>query len=273
MPTTVRTYERDAIGRFARSCRLQTGWQLLKIRNLRWLWAGQTISQIGDGLNKVALLYLVYNLTGSTLKMTIIGVLQTLPPLFLGPVLGVYVDRFPKKRIMISVDVLRSGLALVIPVLYAMDLLTLTWLYPVVFVMAFGPALSAVVPQIVEPSQLTAANALVTSTAMIGMLIGPAISGLGIATVGMQVVLYVSSGTFLLSVLSLSQLKVKPDQSSAKKAENHKSFTEAFKAGLHYVLVERRTIAAFVLTALCYSLASSAFIFLLPVFAEKVLHA
>jgi MFS transporter, DHA3 family, macrolide efflux protein len=253
-----------------------TGWRLLKIGDLRWLWTGQAISQIGEGLNKVALLYLVYHLTNSTLKMTMIGVLQTLPPLILSPFLGVYVDRFPKKWIMMGVDGIRAGLALIIPLLYAADALTLPRVYGVVFAMAvvatvFGPALSATVPLIVDRSQLTAANALVASTAMIGMLIGPAVSGLGIATVGMQMVLYVSSATFVLSVLALSRLHLKQGRSE----HGHKKgggFVKELKEGLRYVLVERRTIAGFVLTALCYSLASSAFVFLLPVFAEKVLH-
>src|SRR5918997_3124149 len=101
-----------------------TGWRLLKIRDLRWLWAGQVISQIGEGLNKVALLYLVFNLTDSTLMMTIIGVLQTLPPLLLSPLLGVYVDRFPKKWIMMGADAVRAGLAIIIPMLYASNALT-----------------------------------------------------------------------------------------------------------------------------------------------------
>ena len=77
-----------------------TGWRLLRIRDFRWLWLGQAVSQVGEGLNKVALLYLVYEVTGSTLMMTVIGVLQTLPPLLLGPLLGVYVDRLPKKWMM-----------------------------------------------------------------------------------------------------------------------------------------------------------------------------
>ena len=256
--------------------RAETGWRLLKIHNLRWLWISQAISQIGDGLNKVALLYLVYNLTNSTLMMTMIGVLQTLPPLILGPLLGVYVDRFPKKWVMMAVDTLRAGLALVIPVLYSTNALTLPRLYIVVFVMAlvstvFGPALSATVPLIVERSQLTAANALVATTAMIGMLVGPAISGLGIATVGMQVVLYATSATFLLSVLCLSRLHLKKGESGYRPAR-HRSFIKDLKEGLHFVFVEHRTVAGFVLTALCYSLASSAFVFLLPVFAERVLH-
>ena len=93
----------------------ETGWRLFKVANLRWLWIGQAISQIGEGLNKVALLYLVYNLTNSTLMMTVIGVLQTLRPLVFGPLLGVYVDRLPKKRIMMGVDTVRAGLALITP--------------------------------------------------------------------------------------------------------------------------------------------------------------
>jgi MFS transporter, DHA3 family, macrolide efflux protein len=255
----------------------ETGWRLLKLRDLRWLWMGQAISQIGEGLNKVALLYLVYNLTNSTLMTTVIGVLQTLPPLMLGPVLGVYIDRFPKKWLMMGADTCRAGLALIIPLLYAANALTLPRVYIVVFIMAvvttvFSPALSSTVPLIVERAQLTAANALVASTAMIGMLVGPAVSGLGIATVGMQVVLYVSSATFVLSVLSLSRLHLK--QSPSQRAEKRKSgsFLKDLKEGLHFVFVKRRTIAGFVLAALCYSLASSAFVFLLPVFAEKVLH-
>ena len=56
------------------------GWELLKTRDFGLLFAGQTISQIGDSLNKVALLWFVYELTGSALKMTVIGLLQTLPP-------------------------------------------------------------------------------------------------------------------------------------------------------------------------------------------------
>jgi DHA3 family macrolide efflux protein-like MFS transporter len=82
--------------------------------------------------------------------MTIIGVLQTLPPLLLSPLLGVYVDRFSKKWIMMGADAFRAGLALIIPLLYAANALTLPRVYVVVFVMAmvttvFGPALSATV--------------------------------------------------------------------------------------------------------------------------------
>jgi MFS family permease len=251
------------------------GWRLLKIPDFRWLWLGQAASQIGEGLNKVALLYLVYEVTGSTLMMTVIGVLQTLPPLLLGPLLGVYVDRLPKKWIMMGADALRAGLALIIPLLFAAHAVTLPRVYVVVFLMAlvatvFSPALSSTVPLIVAPTQLTPANAWVSSTAMIGMLVGPALSGLGIATVGMQVVLYVSSATFLLSVLSLSRLHLK--QAGEQQGSTHQdSFFNDLREGLRFIFVTKRTVAGLVVAALSYSLAASAFVFLLPMFAEKVL--
>ena len=86
------------------------GWQLMKTRDFRLLYAGQLISQIGDGLNKVALLWFVYELTGSALKMMVVGLLQTIPPLLFGPLIGVYLDRLSKKKVMIWVDLLRTFL-------------------------------------------------------------------------------------------------------------------------------------------------------------------
>ncbi len=63
---------------------------LFRDRNVAWLWADPGISQIGDGLTKMALLWFVYQLTGPTLKMTLIEILETLPPLVLDQFIGVY---------------------------------------------------------------------------------------------------------------------------------------------------------------------------------------
>lgn len=167
------------------------GWELVKTRDFGFLFAGQTISQIGDSLNKVALLWFVYELTGSALKMTVVGLLQTLPPLLFGPLIGVYLDRVRKKPVMIWVDLLRSLMVLLIPLLYAMEALTLDRLYVLVFATAifstvFGPALTSAVPLIVPKERLIAANALMQTTTNVGLLVGPAVSGLGIALIGAQ---------------------------------------------------------------------------------------
>ena len=75
--------------------------QLLLTRDFGLVWWGQMISQIGDGVSKLALLWFVYSITGSPLKTTVIGLLQTVPPILFGPLIGVYLDRLPKKPIMI----------------------------------------------------------------------------------------------------------------------------------------------------------------------------
>lgn len=122
------------------------GWRLIRTRDFGLLWWGQVTSQIGEGLNKVALLWFVYELTGSAMKMTMVGLLQTIPPLLFGPVIGVYLDRWPKKQVMVWVDVIRAGLTFLIPALYAVDALSIERLYLLIFVTSivstvFGPAL------------------------------------------------------------------------------------------------------------------------------------
>jgi hypothetical protein len=94
---------------------------LLLTRNFGLVWSGQLISQIGDGISRLALLWFVYAITGSALKTSIIGLLQTIPPIVLGPVIGVYVDRLPKKYLLIISDLLRAVLIGFIPCMVAVE--------------------------------------------------------------------------------------------------------------------------------------------------------
>ena len=252
------------------------GWQLLKNRDFSLLFWGQMTSQIGDSLNRVALLWFVYQLTGSAMKMVMIGLLQTIPPLLLSPLIGVYLDRANKKTVMVWVDIARSVLVLLIPILYAFDELTLERLYAAVFLLAvvstiFGPALSAAVPQLVRRDQLTAANALLQTTTNTGLLIGPLISGIGIALIGSQNVLYVDAVTFFISALCLIGVRMRPVDADAP--ENVKgTWTQELMAGIRFVYLEQTVLVLMVAAAL-YSLAASAFAFMLPVFAEQNLSA
>lgn len=254
------------------------GWELVKTRDFGFLFAGQTISQIGDSLNKVALLWFVYEMTGSALKMTVVGLLQTLPPLLFGPLIGVYLDRVRKKPVMIGVDLLRTLMVLLIPVLYAMGALTLDRLYILVFATAifstvFGPALTSAVPLIVPKERLIAANALLQTTTNVGLLVGPAVSGLGIALIGAQNVLYADAATFFISALCLFPIRI--HETLGRWSAATKGLTEGITtdllAGFRFVFMEQKTVTLLMLTATLYSVGISAFIFLLPVFAKDVL--
>ncbi|BCA56179.1 putative Permease, MFS family [Nitrospira sp. KM1] len=255
-----------------------SGWGLLKTRNFGLLFAGQAISQIGDSMNKVALLWFVYELTGSAFKMTVIGLLQTIPPLVFGPLIGVYLDRLRKKPVMIWVDCIRAVLVLLIPLLYSLDALSLERLYLLVFATSivstiFGPALASSVPLIVSRNQLMGANALVQSTTNIGLLIGPAVSGAGIAMVGAQNVLYIDAATFFISALCLMPIMVREVPQAATRPLDRAGLIQDLLVGFRFVFVQHRTVLLLMLTATLYSLGASAFVFLLPVFATQLLDA
>lgn len=255
-----------------------TAWhQLLTTRDFGWLWAGQVISQIGDNLTKVALLWFVYQLTGSALKMTVIGVLQTVPPLLLGPITGVYLDRVSKRAAMILIDVVRGGLLILIPIFHALGLLNLMWLYVLVFIvslfsMAFGPALNAAIPLIAKEDQLTTANAIMQGSVTIGQLLGPAISGILIAIIGAQNVLYVNAATFLISALCKIPLRIRsPNPQGARGSA--KTVWRDLREGFRFVFVQHRLLLMLMIMAALFTMGSAGFMFLLPVIGERILRA
>jgi MFS family permease len=248
----------------------------LKTRDFALLWWGQVISQVGDSLNKVALLWFVYELTGSALKMTVIGLLQTVPPLLFGPMIGVCLDRLRKKPVMIGVDLARSVLIALIPAFYATGALTLERLYVLVFITAivstvFGPALASAMPLIVERSKLTAANALIQCTYNIGLLVGPAASGLGIALIGAQNVLYVDAVTFLFSALCLMPIRFRESATCPAGRGEAKPMAQELLAGFRFIFVQHYALFMLMVTATLYSLGASAFVFVLPVFGKDLL--
>ena len=252
--------------------------RLLKNRDVVWLVIGQGISQIGDGLSKLALLWFVYDLTGSALEMTMVGILQTIPPLAFGPFVGVLLDRVAKRSAMIVIDTVRAGLLALIPTIYWMGLLTLPLLYVLVFVtalfsMAFGPAMKAMEPLLVPSDQLTQINALDQGTMTIGQLLGPAISGVLIAIIGAQNVLYVNAGTFLASALCKIPMTVKEKGPSGPRSGSTTVALRDLREGIQFVFVEHRLMLLLMAVASLATLGATAFIYLLPVLAKDYLHA
>ena len=76
--------------------------------NLRYLWWGQIVSQLGDWFNSIALYSLLFALTGSATSIALLLVLQLLPAAVVTPLAGVVIDRFDRRTIMIAADVLRG---------------------------------------------------------------------------------------------------------------------------------------------------------------------
>lgn len=256
---------------------LATGYRpLLLTRNFGLVWSGQLISQIGDGISRLALLWFVYAVTGSPLKTSMIGLLQTIPPIVLGPLIGVYVDRLPKKYLLIISDLLRAVLMGFIPCMIAVESFTVSVLYVLVLLHAiatavFGPALTAAVPAIVPKTQFTSANALLQSTTSLGIILGPALSGLGIAAYGSQEVLCLNAVSYLVSALCLS-LTCFADPTTTVSSEAHRStLLQDMMEGFHYGVFNRPVILLLTGTAALYTFGTAALTSLFPVFARKML--
>lgn len=248
----------------------------LLTRNFAFLWWSQMISQVGDAVTKLALLWFVYAITGSPLKTTVIGLLQTVPPIIFGPLIGVYVDRLPKKPLLIGMDVLRAVLIGLIPCLIASDAFTVEILYVLVFFHAvatavFGPTLTASVPFLVKRTQFTAANALLQSTTSLGVIMGPTLSGLGIAALGSQEVLCVNAVTYLFSTAFLLPVRLPP----AALPRNDEAPTGApihdLLAGVRFMFERQPMVLLLTAIASLYTFGTGAFTTLFPVFGKKLL--
>src|SRR5258708_9401154 len=97
-------------------------------------WTGQTISNLGSSITLFALPLLVYKITGSALNLGITTAAEFLPYLLFGLILGAWTDRVDRKRMMIAADIGRTLIIASIPVMAALGLLTVWWIYLVGFV-------------------------------------------------------------------------------------------------------------------------------------------
>ncbi len=151
---------------------------LLRNGRFRKLWLSQFVSGIGDWLVVGLLIPLVTTLTGgSAFAVAGIMIVKILPALLLSSVVGVLVDRFDRRRVMITCDVVRAVLTL--GLLFTSSL---TVIYMIVFTMEvaslfFTPAKNALIPHLVEEEEIAVANGLSYTTQQASMLIGLTMSG------------------------------------------------------------------------------------------------
>ncbi len=153
---------------------------LLRHRNFRLLWVGQALSDFGDGLIGLALLILIERMTGSTTALATMAIALAVPYVFLGPIAGVYVDHWSRKRVMIVSDLLRG--ILVLGYMLGTRAETFWVLYVIGFLEAsvstfFSPARSALIANILPEEALLSANSLTQMTQILMRLLGMAAAG------------------------------------------------------------------------------------------------
>lgn len=248
----------------------------LLTRDFTLVWWGQVVAQVGDGVSKLALLWFVYSVTGSPLKTSIIGVLQTIPAIALAPLIGVAVDRLPKKVLLIVSDLIRAVVIGLIPCWISGETFTVEYLYILVTLHAvatavFGPALTAAIPSLVTPAQYTSANALLQSTTSLGIIMGPALSGIGIAFLSSKEVLCLNAATYVISAACFLTIRMaRPAENPARGPVVLSAARDIFE-GLRYVVTGQPLFVFLTAIAAMYTFGTAAFTTLFPVFGRTML--
>ena len=180
--------------------------EVLKNKNFFFLWLGQIISQFGDRLNQMALIALIYQRApGSALQLAKVISFTVIPVFIIGPIAGVYVDRWDRRKTMYICDLSRCLLVLLIPLIFFYKQPILPIYIIVFFVFSIGrffvPAKMSIVPDLVEEKNLLLANSLVTTTGMIAAALGLGLSGVIVAWIGAESGFYLDSLSFLISAV------------------------------------------------------------------------
>ncbi len=154
-------------------------------------------------------------MTDSVVSMSAMFVVETAPFILLGPILGVFIDRFDRRRIMIVSDFVRAVLVSIIPVLSALGHLEIWHLYVIGFFLTIFTIMFDLVadfsllPNLVDKKQLTAANSVNMSIQSLSSLLGPAVAGATIAMVGAKNALIIDAASYFLTLLFVFLLPVK----------------------------------------------------------------
>jgi MFS family permease len=175
-------------------------------------WFGQVCSNLGSSFTLFVLPLLVFKLTGSAMDLAIAGVASALPGILFGLVIGAWVDRADRKRLMIVVDLLRAAAVASIPVLDALGLLAVGWIYAVGFVGAalstcFVAAQATAVVALVAHDDLVAANGRIQASYSAAGILGPLLAGALAAILPLPVLLLIDALTFVISALSLGWIR------------------------------------------------------------------
>jgi MFS family permease len=179
-------------------------------RNFRLLYIGQTISQLGDWFNTVAVYALLLDLTGSAAAAAWMLILQMLPIALVGPVAGVMVDRLNRRRIMMTADVLRGCLIFGLLLVRRADQIWIAYVVTALTVAAqafFEPARTATIPNVTSADELLPANALSSATWSAMLAIGASLGGLVSWAFGRNLAFVINALWFFASALFIASTR------------------------------------------------------------------
>jgi MFS family permease len=189
-------------------------------RDYRLLYAAQFVSLIGTMVTYVALPYQMYRLTGSSFSVGLLGLVELVPLLATAFIGGVMADAVDRRRIAIVTDVALAAGSATLAVIATRGAsavllyLVAAWMSAVTGLQR--PAIESLVPRLVSKDELPAAASLAVVRGSIGMIAGPAVGGLLIASGGLAVTYLVDVGSYAASLACLAMIRAVPPAEDAE---------------------------------------------------------
>jgi MFS family permease len=222
---------------------------VLSIREARALIGSSAASQIGDWLYNAALLGYVFSATHSAGWVGAATICRLLPYVLLAPLGGAVADRYPRRAVLLTGDLLRLSLMLVLAAVVAGDGAVALVIGLAALSSAAGsaeqPAALALLPRLVGERRLGPANALLHTVQDLGVVVGPAIGAVLLAVSSPSVAFLTNAGTFVISAVLISML---PRQASA--AAQERGAGARVLAGVHTARITPFVIPLFLLVAM-----------------------
>ena len=249
---------------------------LRKNHNYRNTWIGQVVSEIGDHFNNVAVFGLVLAQTHNGMVVTGVMLARAIPAILAGPLAGVLLDRFDRKRMMIASDLLRAVVALGFILTVNR---TETWLIYLLsgLLMAASPFFTsgraAILPSIATKEELHTANSLTQTTQWTTLSIGAFLGGASVTQFGFKIAFVGNSLSFLISALCISRLFLpgrgfRPPRRSVTESEVVRPWHE-YVEGLRYMR-DRPLILGIGMIAVGWATGGGAAQILFSIFGELV---
>lgn len=246
--------------------------RLLRNRPFALLWSGATVSLFGDGLTWVSLVWLVYELGGTTVDVGILAACYTAPVVIGGLAAGLLLDRFDRRRLLMADNAIRGMAVLSVPIAHWLGVLGIGQLFAVAAVygllyMVSLAGFPSVLPEIVADEDLATANAMESISFGIGGVAGPAVAGVLIALVGAANLLAVDAMTYVVFVGCLAVLRI-PDRTGA--ADSSAPVRRGLGPALRFAL-GTPAILAITLMFMAANVGEGMVLVLLPVLARETL--
>ncbi len=205
------------------------------------IWSGQAISLLGSSLVSFALIWWLTEETGSATVLALASIVTIIPRVLLSPIIGTFVDRWPRRTIMLLSDVAVALATMTLAILFALAIREIWLIYLLMFIRGLGgafhhPAMVASTTLMVPEKHYTRVAGLNNALRGVMSIMAPLLGALLLKILPLQSILILDVATALPAIISLLFIAIpQPKEAETTQAESRPSVAKELREGLHYI--------------------------------------